>query len=138
MPRSPDLAACADCHCLAARRQARKITRLYDAHLRPHGLRATQFSVLVALELGGGARLGALAESLGLDRTTLTRSAALMERTGWLEAASSADARERPLRLTAAGRRKLLAALPAWRAAQRAAARSARSAATRRPAPRSA
>lgn len=120
MTRKIDLAACAtECHCLDARREARAISRLYDEQLRPHGLRATQFSVLVALELGGGAPLGVLADTLGLDRTTFTRSAALMRRKGWITSARSDDGREHRMTLTAAGRRKLREGHPAWQRAQR-------------------
>lgn len=118
MESTADLAATRGCHCLAARRKARAITRLYEEKLRPHGLRATQFSILAALALKGPTPIGELAELLGLERTTLTRTAARLERNGWVGSATSADARERPLRLTAAGRRKLEEALPAWKAAQ--------------------
>jgi DNA-binding MarR family transcriptional regulator len=103
---------------LAARRRARELTRLYEAKLRLHGLRATQFSILVALAAVGAKPIGALAAALGLERTTLTRGAALLERNGWVETRRSDDERERQLRLTAAGRRKLEAAYPAWKAAQ--------------------
>ena len=120
MTRKIDIAACAtQCHCLDARRQARTISRLYDEQLRPYGLRSTQFSVLVALELGAGAPIGMLADTLGLDRTTFTRSAALMRRNGWIASARSEDGREHRMTLTAAGRRKLHEAHPAWQRAQR-------------------
>lgn len=118
-----DLSSTIGCHCLAARRRARAITRHYEAHLRAHGLRATQFSILAALALGGPRRIGQLAAVLGLERTTLTRSARLLEDAGWVRAARGADGRERPLALTRSGRRKLEAAFPAWKAAQAAAAR---------------
>jgi len=118
MTNAVDLAACRGCHCLAARKAARAITRLYEEKLRPHGLRATQFSVLAALALKGATPVGELAELLGLERTSLTRSAALLERDGWLGAARSDDARERLLRITPAGRRKLEEAFPAWQEAQ--------------------
>jgi DNA-binding MarR family transcriptional regulator len=114
----PDLSLCTQCHCLAARRRAREITRHFEAGLRPHGLRATQFSILAALALAGTLPMGELAELLGLERTTLTRAATLLERNRWLRAEPSPDGRERPLRLTPSGRRKLEAAYPAWRAAQ--------------------
>src|SRR5215467_11015973 len=45
----PGLIECADCLCLASRRAARQITRVYDRELRPYGLRVTQFTVLVIL-----------------------------------------------------------------------------------------
>ena len=113
-----DLSLCTECRCLAARRQARAITRHFEAGLRPHGLRATQFSILAALALAGTLPMGELAELLGLERTTLTRAATLLERHGWLRAEPSRDGRERPLRLTPSGRRKLEAAYPAWKTAQ--------------------
>ena len=81
---SVDLSLCTQCHCLAARRRARAVTRHFEAALRRHGLRATQFSILAALALGGPMKMGALARRLGLERTTLTRSAALLERDGWV------------------------------------------------------
>ena len=118
MENGVDLSATKGCHCLAARRLARTITRLFEERLRPHKLRATQFSVLAALALKGPTPVKELAGILGLERTTLTRTGALLERNGWVSSAQSKDARERPLRLTAAGRRKLEGAFPAWRAAQ--------------------
>ncbi|MGH2362663.1 MAG: MarR family winged helix-turn-helix transcriptional regulator [bacterium] len=118
MTAGADLARTRDCHCLAARRTARTITRLYEQELRRHGLRATQFSILAALALRGPTPVGELAELLDLERTTLTRSVALLERNGWVRAVRPEDARERPLQLVPAGRRKLEAAFPAWKAAQ--------------------
>ena len=113
-----DLALTRQCQCLAARRRARTITRHFEAALRRHGLRATQFSILAILALAGPQRMGELARKLGLERTSLTRAAAVLEARGWVRTDRAADARERPLALTAAGRRKLDAAFPAWRAAQ--------------------
>lgn len=115
-----DLRSCADCHCLAARRHARAVTRRYDEQLREHGLRATQFSVLAMLALAGPKPLGELAEALGLERTTLTRSANVLSRRGWIRSGVAGDRRERRLHLTPSGQRKLEAAFPAWQAAQKA------------------
>lgn len=117
MPADP-LLATKDCHCLAARREARMVTRVFEARLRPHGLKATQFSVLSALRLKGPTTLTALADLLALERTTLTRVAAVLARNGWLHDLPAADARQRLLGITPAGRRKVEAAFPAWREAQ--------------------
>jgi len=119
-PRSipPELHACRSCHCLAARKRARAVTRLYEEKLRPHGLRATQYSILAALALRGSTRVGELADLLGLERTSLTRSAQVVERNGWITSEASDDARERPLRITGEGLEKLLAAFPDWKEAQ--------------------
>jgi DNA-binding MarR family transcriptional regulator len=113
-----DLSETRACACLAARKRARALTRRYEEHLRPHGLRATQFSILAALALKGSTPIGELADALGLERTTLTRSAALLERNGWVDTAEPGDARERRLRLTGAGKQKLEDAYPSWKAVQ--------------------
>jgi DNA-binding MarR family transcriptional regulator len=118
MPGEIDVSDTRACHCLAARREAREITRIYEHRLRPHGLRATQFSVLAALAIKGPTPIKALAGVLGLERTTLTRVAAPLERNGWVISDKTEDARLRPLRLTRAGRRKLESAYPAWKEAQ--------------------
>lgn len=113
-----DLSATKECHCLAARKRARELTRRYEEKLRPHGLRATQFSVLAALAQTGPMPLGDLADILGLERTTLTRSANRLEDDGWVTEADSEDARVRRLKLTPAGREKVEDAYPAWKDAQ--------------------
>lgn len=114
------LSATRACYCLAARRYARAITRFYETKLRPHGLRATQFSVLSALTLKGPTPVSELADLLGLDRTTLTRSVALLERNGWVAFGPSRDARQRLVHITESGRAKLEEAFPSWAEAQRA------------------
>lgn len=119
-----DLSPTRRCHCLAARREARELTRLYEEKLRPYGLRATQFSILAALALKGPTPITDLADVLGLERTTLTRSADVMEREGWIEDAPADDGRKRPLRLTDEGRRKVESAYPAWKKAQAAVERA--------------
>jgi DNA-binding MarR family transcriptional regulator len=107
------------CHCLAARRTARAITRLFEEYLRPHSLRATQFSALSVLAQRGPTSVSTLADILGLERTTMTRGAALLERNRWVATVPSEDARERLLSITEAGVSTLRAALPAWETAQR-------------------
>lgn len=119
MYRTFDLTETRNCHCLAARRKAREITRMYEEKLRPHGLRATQFTILAALSQMGPTPISELADVLGLERTTLTRGAALLERNGWLDADQSAmDARERILHLTSTGLAKLEEAFPSWKEVQ--------------------
>src|SRR4051812_17361013 len=62
--------------CLVAnsRMGARAITRRYDAYLRPHGVTATQFSLLGAILQLPGATVSEIAEARGFERTTLTRN----------------------------------------------------------------
>jgi DNA-binding MarR family transcriptional regulator len=119
-----DLRECMKCHCLEARKKAREITRLYDQHLRRYGLRSTQFSVLVALASGYGIPVGKLANALGMERTTLTRSTAVLQRRGLIRSDETNDGRVRTLHITPSGRTKLESAFPGWKEAQQAAQRN--------------
>ncbi len=114
-----DLSECRDCLCLASRRAARSITRSFDHLLRPHGLRVTQFTMLVMLVLRGPLRIGDLAESLGIERTTLSRNLARIETLGWVRIRPGDDGRSRTVSVTAKGRAVLAASVGAWRQAQR-------------------
>jgi DNA-binding MarR family transcriptional regulator len=109
------------CSCLLLRRASRLVTQLYDEHLRPVGLRVTQFSLLATLRHGDGTPLGELAARLSMDRTTLTRTLKPLQDAGLVETrADPEDRRRTRLGLTPAGREALRAAVPHWRDAQRA------------------
>lgn len=110
-----------NCACFNLRRAARRLSQAYDRALKPIGLQGPQFSLLAVLDKAGageGITMQELAALLGMDRTTLTRNLAVAERRGWARVVEGADRRERRVRSTAAGRAKLKAALPLWRAAQ--------------------
>ena len=123
MPNAPvDLSACRACLCLASRRASRAITRAFDRRLRPHGIRATQFSILVTLIERGPSTMSELADALGLERTTLSRNLDVVAAQGWVKiGVGSDDARSRIVAVARDGRRAVAAALPAWKDAQRAA-----------------
>ena len=74
--------------------------------------------MLAVLVLKGPTRVGEMGEVLGLDRTSVTRTAAIMERNGWVAFGETGDARARLLRVTPGGRQKLEDAYPAWKEAQ--------------------
>jgi DNA-binding MarR family transcriptional regulator len=115
----PDPAdAARNCACFNLRKAARAVTQFYDVVLEPSGIRATQFSVLVALALVERAPLGRVAEGLVMDRTTLTRNLRPLVRRGWVRAEPGADRRERSLSLTRGGRAALERTLPLWQVAQ--------------------
>jgi DNA-binding MarR family transcriptional regulator len=119
MPPDPTLFETTRCLCLAARRASRTITREFDQALRAHGLRATQFTLLSALYLGGPRSIGDLAEMLSADRTTLTRNLAVAEQHDWVTLrVDRNDARSRIAAITTKGSRALEAALPTWRDTQ--------------------
>lgn len=110
------------CACVRVRRASRALTRLYDESLRPAGLQSSQLSMLVAVATCGdeGVTIGALADGLVMDRTTLTRNLAPLERAGLLRVARSPDdARVRLIFLTRKGERAIIAAFPHWERTQK-------------------
>src|ERR1700674_2998039 len=107
------------CTCLRLRKAARRITQIYDGHVEPFGLTITQFGLLAHLRVLDGISVGALAEKLVMDPTTLTRNLRALEREGLVATASDPDdRRSRILRLTDQSRAVLRSARPAWARAQ--------------------
>ncbi len=106
------------CMCFSLRKTARAITQRYEALLRPLGLKATQFSLLVGVRLLGGITVNRLAEAMVMDRTTLTRNLKPLENQGLIQTVPGSDRREREITLTPTGESMLAKALPLWRKAQ--------------------
>jgi len=97
---------------------ARAVTRLYDDTLRPVGLRATQLAVLVAVGGDNVVSITALAKFMGMDRSTLTRNLAPLERDGLIRVGNEGWRRSRTVEITKKGRSRLREALPLWEKAQ--------------------
>jgi DNA-binding MarR family transcriptional regulator len=102
------------CMCASYRRASRALTHLYEAALRPVGLRATQFTILQVLSRVGEVSQGQLGQILAMDSTSLTRTLRIMVRQRWIAERHGEDRRERLLRLDKAGRDQFRRALPAW------------------------
>jgi DNA-binding MarR family transcriptional regulator len=109
----PDL-----CYCLAARRTARQLTRVYDQHLAPVGLSCSQFSILSFLERQPGITVPELAHLMVMERTTLVRALKPLQAAGFVAAERAAGKRNLELALTQAGQQRLGAARPHWETAQ--------------------
>src|SRR5215471_10568475 len=107
------------CACHKTRMAMRSVTRAYDEALRPIGLRATQLLLLVAIAAEGTMSITALANTLGMDRTTLTRNVGPLEREGLIERGGEGWRRSRALKVTRAGRALMSKAVPLWEEAQR-------------------
>jgi DNA-binding MarR family transcriptional regulator len=90
------------------------LTSLYDSALAPAEITITQYSLLVNVGRAGELSHTALAERLGMDRTTLTRNLRPLIKAHWVAVASGEDRRQRLLQLTAAGKRKLNRCVPLW------------------------
>lgn len=106
------------CYCHAVRQGARQVTRLYDRHLAPTGLRTTQYALLRNLDRLGSVSINALAEAMVMDRTTLGRALRPLEVAGLVAIGPGPDGRTRALTLTEAGRARVAAAVPFWQEAQ--------------------
>jgi DNA-binding MarR family transcriptional regulator len=108
------------CTCSRIRKAARRVTQIYDQFLQPTGLTITQFGLLAQLKRQDGITIGALAERMIMDPTTLTRNLRPIERDGLVkQVADPEDRRARLLHLTARGRAAFEKARPAWAKAQR-------------------
>jgi DNA-binding MarR family transcriptional regulator len=111
-----------ECLAVRLRRLNRMITRIYDSALRPHGVKVSQLNVLVVAGKKGTVRPAEVAEILEIEVSTLSRNLERMRARGWLVEVAEPDARTRPFKLTAKGRKMLNDLAPAWEAAQREAA----------------
>lgn len=115
--KRPNLSGCT---CLRLRKASRCVSQIYDHYLQRHGLTITQYGLLAHLSMLDGISIGALAEKLIMDPTTLTRNLRPLERQGLIRlAADPRDRRSRRLHLTEQGRTALIEARPAWIEAQR-------------------
>lgn len=105
------------CLCTSLRKASRAVTRVYDDRLAGSGLTTTQFAVLRHLARHGDLPLSRLAELLVMDRTSLYRTLAPIERHGWI-AIGQAQGRTKIASLTAPGRGKMAEATAAWEGCQ--------------------
>jgi DNA-binding MarR family transcriptional regulator len=114
-----DVKFCAQ-NCAAAniRRASRAITRLYGQFMAATGLEPTQYSLLVACSLTGGATVSKLADAFALDRSALARNLAVLQKRGLVKVKTGDDRRTRKIALTPFGEATLANALPHWREAQ--------------------
>lgn len=109
---------CRDCACSALRRASRVVTQHYEASFRGTGLRATQFTVLATLVQTGPLPLSALAVTLGLERTSLTRNLMPLQKKGFVNTVGDKDQRVRCIAITKKGQAAAVAGLGAWNEAQ--------------------
>lgn len=113
------MAAPAPCTAMIARRFARRVTALYDDALDAHGLTIGQFGILANLRRSEAIGVAALADRLSSDASTCSRLLKPLAAAGLLTIErDSADGRAKAIRLTDTGRARVVAAQPAWIAAQ--------------------
>jgi DNA-binding MarR family transcriptional regulator len=122
VPEPLEISRCRDigrtCACFKVRKAARAVTKLYEEVLRPIGLRATQFSLLMAARVIGPVTVVKMAQVTVMDRTTLSRNLQILEKRRLIEIKPGEDRREREVTLTASGMEILAKAVPLWEEAQ--------------------
>jgi DNA-binding MarR family transcriptional regulator len=103
------------CLCLHAQRAARALSRRFDEAFRPYGITSGQFSLLHSLNRPAPPTIGQVAETLAMDRSTVTANLKPLERTGLVATTVDPDDRRgRRIALTEAGRDLLARTTPVW------------------------
>jgi DNA-binding MarR family transcriptional regulator len=112
------------CTCLRMRRATRRLTQIYDHALEPTGLTSNQAAILAYLygatnSPSSGLSIGAIAEWLGMDPSTLNRNLKPLAARGLVRnVPDPRDGRVRIVRITESGERSLIKAVPYWHKAQ--------------------
>ena len=119
-PSQAELVAAIDaCACFQIRRASRAVTQLYDAALKPTGLRSTQFVILAIVRIEEPVTQPVLADALGLERTTLTRNLSPLVTACLVSRSRVKGQRATVIALTPKGRRTLARAVPLWAKVQK-------------------
>ncbi len=74
----------ANCACMKLRSATRLVTRAYDKALQAVGLKATQYTLLIAVSQAQPVSISRLAELMFMERTTLTRNLRPLEMKGFI------------------------------------------------------
>lgn len=106
-----------DC-CFNVRKATRAVTQFYDHLLEPAGIRATQFTLLVSLASVSARTLTEMANTLVMDRTTLTRNLKPLQKLGLIETVVPRDRRSKAYSLTERGKEVLTKGIALWQIAQ--------------------
>ncbi|MEO5806845.1 MarR family winged helix-turn-helix transcriptional regulator [Devosia sp.] len=106
------------CLVLNTRMAARAITRRYDRRLRPFGITAAQFTILNSIASSPDRSVTDLAQSIAMERSTLSRNLDVLARKQLVERHDAAKGNGRVCALTEAGRVLAASLVPEWRKAQ--------------------
>jgi DNA-binding MarR family transcriptional regulator len=106
------------CYCATLRQAARAATALYEAVLDDSGVPLTQLTALQVMMRCPNLMTTELAEIIGIDQTTATRTLALIKKAGLARTTLADDRRERRWVLSAEGERKMRRLMTKWEKAQ--------------------
>jgi DNA-binding MarR family transcriptional regulator len=100
------------------KKTARRISSYYDDILKPSGLKATQFSVLIVVAMEEASSIAGVSRLVDVDRTTLQRSFDILEREGLISINKEPKGNIRNVSITNKGKKKLDSAIGLWQIAQ--------------------
>jgi DNA-binding MarR family transcriptional regulator len=107
------------CACLHVRRADRQLSQMYDRHLRPLGIRSTQYGMLRCVDELPDPFISDIGRFLNMDQTTVTRNIEKLEKAGLVKSSPHPDdPRKKKVELSPAGKEKLAQAHPLWEEAQ--------------------
>jgi DNA-binding MarR family transcriptional regulator len=109
----------AQCACFDLKKATRAVSRLYDDCLRASSLNITQYSVMRMIEVGQEISVSTLARYMVMDRTSVTRALAPLQRDGLIRSRAGSDKRTRVISLTKKGAKLIANAKPSWDEAQK-------------------
>jgi len=110
----------AQCACFDLRKATRAISRMYDDFLRDAGLTNAQYSLLVLIRDEKELSVSTLGRYMVMERTSITRALAPLQRDGLLSIRLGTDKRVRVVALTKKGHKLVEKAEPKWLRAQEA------------------
>jgi DNA-binding MarR family transcriptional regulator len=107
-------------NCLSVRLRLmnRMVGSIYDGALRPHGIKATQLNILVAVSAFGRVTSRQLCRALHMDTSTFSRAVARFKKNGWLQIEPSGEGKILKIEVTKKGFEKIEEVYPDWQIAQ--------------------
>jgi DNA-binding MarR family transcriptional regulator len=106
------------CACTSLKRVGRILARTYDASLAAAGMNITQLAVLRAVLRHPNEPLTRIAQDLAMDRTSLYRALAAMQKRNWVRLIDGSDARVRTASISKKGRAAMTRADAGWSTTQ--------------------
>lgn len=107
-----------DCLSVRLRLINRMVGTIYDDALRPHGIKASQLNILVAVSAFGRVTSQQLCRVLHMDTSTFSRALARLKKTRWLQVEPSGDGKILKIEVAKEGFKKIEQAYPDWQKAQ--------------------
>lgn len=107
-----------NCYDLMLLRLSAKINNYYKMMLKPAGITPGQYRILRHIDHIDGGSVQTVADSMGVDRSTLARTVKPLINSGLIEDNNAAGCRDRSLVLTVRGKKTMKQAVKCWLKAQ--------------------